>query len=380
MENLVYMDHNATTAVRPAVRDAVAGALELTGNASSVHRFGRAVRSLIEDARERVAALLGARPRDVIFTSGGTEANALALRGGARESERPRVLASAVEHASVLKAAPGIEPIPVDADGVIDLPALDAMLSNENRPALVSVMLANNETGVIQPLAEVSEIARRHGARVHCDAVQAAGKIAIDPAELGLDMVSLSAHKIGGPTGVGALVLFGDADLSALILGGGQERGRRAGTENVPGIAGFGVAAEAAQGGLSDFAALGAWRDGIEAVLGGHAGVRVFGAGVSRLANTSCLTMPGVQAERQIIALDLAGVAVSAGSACSSGKVEPSHVLAAMGVPAEEAATAIRVSLGWNTTEDEVQRFVEAWNDVYAKSQGNNKTRDAAAA
>ena len=290
--------------------------------------------------------------------------------------EGPRVLVSAVEHVSVLKAAPDTETLAVDADGVVDLPALDAMLAADGRPALVSVMLANNETGVIQPLAEVSEIAHKHGARVHCDAVQAAGKIAVDPAALGIDMVSLSAHKIGGPTGVGALVLFGDTDLSALVHGGGQERGRRAGTENVPGIAGFGVAAEAALGGLSDFASLGAWRDGIEAVLGGHAGVRVFGAGVSRLANTSCLTMPGVQAEHLIIALDLEGVAVSAGSACSSGKVEPSHVLAAMGVPAEEAATAIRVSLGWNTTEDEVRRFVEAWNEVYAKS----KAKDVAAA
>jgi cysteine desulfurase len=374
MENPVYMDHNATTAVRPAVKDAVARALELTGNASSVHASGRAARSLIEDARERVAALLGARPRDVVFTSGGTEANNLAIRG----SDRPRVLVSAVEHVSVLKAAPDAEIIPVDAEGVVNLPALDAMLAadGEAGPALVSVMLANNETGVIQPLAEVSEIARKHGARVHCDAVQAAGKIALDSLALCVDMVSLSAHKIGGPPGVGALALFGDADLSALVQGGGQERGRRPGTENVPGIAGFGIAAEAARGGLSDFAALGAWRDGIEAVLSGHAGGRVFGAGVARLANTSCLTMPGVQAEHQIIALDLAGIAVSAGSACSSGKVEASHVLAAMGVPGEEAATAIRVSLGWNTTEDQVQRFVEAWNDVYAKS----KAKDVAAA
>ena len=372
MEKPVYMDHNATTAVRPAVRDAVAEALELTGNASSVHGCGRAVRSLIEDARERVAALLGARPRDVVFTSGGTEANALALLGAAQKSERPRVLVSAVEHVSVLKAAPDTEIIPVDADGVVDLSALDAMLAADGSPALVSVMLANNETGVIQPLAEVSKIARRHGARVHCDAVQAAGKIALDPAAPGsapaVDMVSLSAHKIGGPTGIGALVLFGDVDISALVHGGGQERGRRAGTENVPGIAGFGVAAEAALDGLSDFASLGAWRDGIEAVLGGQAGVRVFGAGVSRLANTSCLTMPGVQSEQQIIAFDLAGVAVSAGSACSSGKVEPSHVLAAMGVEADEAATAIRVSLGWNTTKTDVERFIDAWRGISAKA------------
>ncbi len=376
MENPVYMDHNATTAVRPGARDAVARALELTGNASSVHRFGRAARKLIEDAREQVSALAGAEPSGIVFTSGGTEANNLAIRGSARGSKRTRVLASAVEHVSILKSAPSPEIIPVDADGLVDLGALDSKLADNGEPALVSVMLANNETGVIQPLADVSAIARKHGALVHCDAVQAAAKIPVDMAALGLDMITLSAHKIGGPQGVGALVLAsGQTDeqalspLTPIIQGGGQERGRRAGTENLPGIAGFGAAAEEASMGLSDFRRLGGWRDRIEAALSRNQGVRVFGAGATRLANTSCVTMPGVEAEQQIIALDLAGFAVSAGSACSSGKVEASHVLAAMGVEAKEAATAIRVSLGWTTTEDDVERFIGAWTEVRARAK-----------
>lgn len=365
MENPVYMDHNATTEVRPGVRDAVAGALALTGNASSVHRFGRAARKLVEDAREQVSALLGARPAGVVLTSGGTEANNLAIGG----SKRTRVLVSAVEHASVLKSVPAPEIIPVDADGLVDLGALESKLADNGEAALVSVMLANNETGVIQPLADVSAIAHEHGALVHCDAVQAAGKIPVDMKALGIDMVTLSAHKIGGPQGVGALVLADEPALSPLIRGGGQERGRRAGTENLPGIAGFGAAAAAALKGLSDFAGLRGWRDRIEAALILNQGVRVFGAGATRLANTSCLTMPGIGAEQQIIALDLAGVAVSAGSACSSGKVEASHVLAAMGVEAEDAATAIRVSLGWSTTEDDVARFIGAWTEVHARAK-----------
>ena len=363
MKNAVYMDHNATTPTRPVARDAVARALELTGNGSSVHGFGREVRRLIEDAREAVAQFAGAEPAGVVFTSGGTEANNLILRG----SGRARVLASAVEHVSVLKAAPDIEEIPVDGDGIVSLEALDALLADHARPALVSVMLANNETGVIQPLAEVSAIAKNHGALVHGDAVQAAGKIPFDIKALGADIISLSAHKIGGPAGVGALVSAGDFPLQGILRGGGQERGRRAGTENVSGIAGFGAAARAAVDGLSDFAKLASWRDRIEAVLGKGTGVRVFGTGGPRLPNTSCLTMPGVKAETQIIALDLAGVALSAGSACSSGKVEPSHVLAAMGIEAKDADTAIRVSLGWNTATDDIERFLQAWTAVQAQ-------------
>jgi cysteine desulfurase len=372
MKNAVYLDHNATTTVRPVARDAVARALALGGNPSSVHRFGRDARKIVEDARDAVAALVGAAPAGVIFTSGGSEANNLAIRGAGRK----RVLASAVEHASVLKAAPTIETIAVDENGVVDIAALEHCLAAADAPALVSVMLANNETGVVQPVAAVAAVARRHGAIVHCDAVQAAGKMDVDLGRLGVDMISLSAHKIGGPAGAGALVLAGDAPLEAIVRGGGQERGRRAGTENVAGIAGFAAAVNESAGGLADFQRLGRLRDRIETQVGRHAGVRVFGAGASRLANTSCLTMPGVRAENQIIALDLAGIAVSAGSACSSGKIEASHVLAAMGVDADEAATAIRVSLGWDSTEQDVDRFLEAWAAIHADA----RARDVAAA
>lgn len=375
MKNAVYLDHNATTPTRPVARDAVARALELTGNASSVHGFGREVRRLIEDAREAVALLAGAEPRGVVFTGGGTEANNLSIRG----SGRTRVLASAVEHVSVLKAVTDLEEIPVDGNGIVSLEALDALLAGDTRPALVSVMLANNETGVIQPLADISAIAKKHGALLHCDAIQAAGKIPFDIKALGADMMSLSAHKIGGPAGVGALVLAGDIHLQGIIRGGGQERGRRAGTENVSGIAGFAAAARAALDGLSDFAKLASWRDRIEAGLGKVTGVRIFGAPAPRLPNTTCLTMPGVKAETQIIALDLAGVAVSAGSACSSGKVEPSHVLAAMGVEAEDADRAIRVSLGWNSAADDIERFLQAWTTVQAQIGATDMADEAAA-
>lgn len=379
MENAVYMDHNATTAVRPEARDAVSRALAVTGNPSSVHGSGRTARRLVEDARDAVAALVGAEPAAVVFTSGGTEANNLALRGAGRA----RVLCSAVEHASVLSVIDGIIPIPVDGDGIVDLDALEALLAEgEDGTALVSVMLANNETGALQPVADVAALAHAHGALVHCDAVQAAGKMAIDFRALSCDLMSLSAHKIGGPPGVGALVIAGDVAeglaLSPVLRGGGQERGRRAGTENVPGIAGFGAAARAAREGLADFARLGPWRDRIENRLREHAGSRVYGFGAPRLANTSCLIMPGVEAETQVIQLDLAGVAVSAGAACSSGKVEPSRVLAAMGADAKEAATAIRVSLGWNTTEDDVERFEEAWIQVHGQAQANTHAHAAA--
>ena len=372
MKNPVYMDHNATTSARPEARDAVALALALTGNPSSVHGSGRTARRLVEDARDAVAALVGAEPAWVGFTSGGTEANNLALRV---LPKRAPILCSAVEHASVLLVMDGIVEIPVDGDGVVDLGALEALLAGEDTPALVSVMLANNETGVLQPVADVAALAHEHGALIHCDAVQAAGKMAIDFRTLGCDLMSLSAHKIGGPSGVGALVVTsgveGDLALIPMLRGGGQERGRRAGTENVPGIAGFGAAARAAREGLTDFARLGRWRERIENRLRQHADSRVYGFGAPRLANTSCLTMPGVEAETQVIQLDLAGVAVSAGAACSSGKVEPSRVLAAMGVDANEAATAIRVSLGWSTTEDDADKFVEAWIQVYGQAQAH---------
>lgn len=359
MRPSVYLDCNATMPVRPQVAVAVAEALAHPGNPSSVHRFGRLARRRTEDARERVAALVGAHPANVVFTSGGTEANNLAVRGCGRR----RVLVSAVEHDSVLGAHAAPEIIPVDADGVVDLEALAALLGDEGDDTLVAVMLANNETGVIQPVAAVAELTRSRGALLHCDAVQAAGKIPVDLAALGADMLSLSAHKLGGAQGAGALVLADEAlALAPLLRGGGQEKYRRAGTENVPGIVGFGVAAAIAADELGRTARLSLWRDRLERRAREIAPAStIFGAARARLPNTSCLTLPGVASDVQVMSLDLAGVAVSAGSACSSGKVAPSHVLRAMGATAEQAGSAIRVSLGWGSEEGDVDRFLDAW-------------------
>ena len=360
---MVYLDHNATTPVLPDAAEAMARALARLGNASSVHAFGRDARRSVEDARESVAALAGVRPAEVIFTSGGTEANNLALRGAGREC----VLVSAVEHVSVLDAVPGVVTVPVDGDGVVDIGALEAGLAAAPGPALVSVMLANNETGVVQPVANVAEAAHRFGALVHCDAVQGAAKIPLDMAGLGVDMLTLSAHKMGGPKGIGALIVRDGTPLRPEARGGGQERRRRAGTENVPAIVGFGVAAAAGVG-VAEASRRRRLRDGLESRIAGICGgSRVFGSAAERLPNTSCVSMPGVASETQVMALDLAGVAVSAGSACSSGKVEPSHVLAAMGVAPEQASTAIRVSLGRNTTEDDVSTFLAAWTGLYRR-------------
>jgi cysteine desulfurase len=356
-----YLDWNATAPLRPQAAAAVTAALARCGNASSVHRWGRAARREVEWAREAVAALIGAPCDGVIFVSGGTEANHLALLGSGRE----RVLVSAVEHGSVLQAATAAERVPVDGDGIVDLQSLDRLLAADPRPALVSVMLANNETGVVQPVAQIAAIAHRHGALLHCDAVQAAGKIPLAGAEIGADLVSLSAHKLGGPPGIGALVVTGAAEPTATIRGGGQERGRRAGSENLPGIAGFAAAAEAAAKGLADYQRVGRLRDALEAAaLAAVPQAVAIGAGAPRLPNTCALALPGIAAETQIIALDLDGIMVSAGAACSSGKVGPSHVLAAMGVIPDIAAGTIRISLGWTTTEDDISHFLDAWTGL----------------
>ncbi len=363
MEQTVYLDHNATTPVSALARNAACEALALTGNMSSVHRFGRLVRRTVEDARESVAELVGAKAENVIFTSGGTEANNQAINRCGRE----RVLASAVEHPSVLKAREGIEIVPVGADGVIDLAALEEMLGKSEAPALVCLMLANNETGTIQPVGQAVEIAKRFGALVHCDAVQAVGKIPLDMAALGVDTLSLSAHKIAGPAGAGALIAAAGVPLDSLLNGGGQEHGLRAGTENVSGIAGFGAAAKAVKDGLRAFAGLARLRDDLEArVLDAGRGSRIFGADAERLPNTSCFTLPGVTGESQVMALDLAGIAVSAGSACSSGKVGASHVLTAMGIDPGEASTVIRVSLGETNGQDDMDLFFKAWSTLGA--------------
>jgi len=343
-----YLDWNATAPVRPEARAAIAAALLETGNPSSVHEAGRRARALVEDARESVARLVGAGPNQIVFTSGGSEANALALHG-------QRVLASQIEHDSVRVHAAA--PVAVTAAGVVDLDDLEAKLGSSERPTLVSVMLANNETGAIQPLAEIVRIARAHGALVHTDAAQAAGRIPVDFLGLGADLMTVSAHKLGGPQGIGALVLGERASVAPLIGGGGQERGRRAGTENVPGIAGFGAAATAAM--VTDWSAVRALRDDLEQQAI-DLGAEIFADETMRLPNTSCLRLPGIAAETLVIALDLEGVAVSAGAACSSGKVRPSPVLRAMGAGDEAAGQAVRVSLGWTTAAAEIDLFIAA--------------------
>jgi cysteine desulfurase len=364
----VYLDYNATAPARREVIDIMVEVMSVPGNASSVHGTGRVARKRVEDARAEVARLVGAKPENVIFTSGGTEADNLALKGfGDR-----RLIVSAIEHGAILAPAllfdAGAEIVPVDKDGVVDLAALEDLLSQADKPVTVSIMLANNETGVIQSMRDIVQIAGRYNALVHTDAVQCAGKIPIDIEELGVDMLSLSAHKIGGPQGVGALVLREDRPLSSQIVGGGQERGRRSGTENVAGIAGFGVAARLALEGLEDYARLADLRDDMELQIKQIApGCLIYSRDVPRLPNTSCLTMPGVKSETQVMSFDLAGIAISAGSACSSGKVTASHVLEAMESPDEVAVTAIRVSMGRDTTAADVDRFVETWRDIYRR-------------
>lgn len=364
MTDSIYLDHNATTTPREEALVAIRDALAMTGNASSVHRNGRLARRVIEDARDDVADLINADPNDLIFTGGGTEANNLALQGAPVD----HVLVSAIEHPSVLQANAGAVILPVDENGLVDLAALDQKLAALEGRALVSVMCANNETGVLQPVSDVVKIAKDHGALVHCDAVQGAGKVALDASSLDVDLLTLSSHKIGGPQGVGALLVKAGLDIEARILGGGQERRKRAGTENVAGIAGFGAAAKASLNGFSEMAGLARLRDDLISGIRKLASTRIYGEAAPRLPNTICLSMPGVTAETQLMAFDLAGVCVSAGSACSSGKVEPSHVLAAMGVADEEALTAIRVSLGWTTTQADIKRFVEVWGTIFAKA------------
>jgi cysteine desulfurase len=370
-----YLDHNATTPVRPEVADAVVCALTQHGNASSVHRFGRLVRHTLDEARESVAVLVGVSPASIIFTSGGTEANNQALR-----DFDGHVLVSAVEHDSVLGAREDALVVDTDADGVVVLGHLRETLASCEGAALVSVMLANNETGALQPLRDVMRVAHEYGALVHCDAVQAAGKINVSFADLGVDMMSLSAHKLGGPQGVGALIVRDGLDPEPLLRGGGQERRRRAGTENVAGIAGFGAAARIALENLDWFAGLTKLRDDLESRLRAAVpDVVIHAIDAERLPNTSCIGLPGMTAEMQVMQLDLAGVAVSAGSACSSGKVAPSHVLQAMGQDDAAAQSAIRVSLGWNSDARDVDRFVDTWVTMAQRRGANADARRSVA-
>jgi cysteine desulfurase len=363
MPTQAYLDWNATANLRPEARTAVAAALDVTGNPSSVHAAGRAARRLVETAREQVAALVGTAARDVVFTSGGTEANMLALSPTLGDV----LLVSAIEHPSVRSGGrfAAAQDIPVTTAGILDLAALERLLAGCSRP-LVSVMLANNETGVIQPIAEVAALVHRAGGLLHVDAVQGPGRIACGFQALGADLMTLSSHKIGGPQGVGALVRRDGLPLDPQIKGGGQERGSRAGTENVAGVAGFGAAAKAArEGWVNEAARMAALHDRLEAGLKAVAPKAViFGLEAPRLPNTTLFSVPGMKAETAVIAFDLEGVAVSSGAACSSGKVAPSHVLTAMGTSPDLVMGAIRVSLGYATSDEDVGTILKAWEKL----------------
>jgi len=403
---VIYLDYNATSPVRPSVKAAMDALAGMPLNPASVHGAGRTAKKLLEDARATIAQALGAFPNEIIFTGSGTEANNMVLRAFANERA---ILVSAVEHASIEKTASllGASKIPVDSNGIIDLAALESQLKQLAQPALVSVMLANNETGVIQPIAEVSRIAHEHGALVHCDAVQALGKTQLDWGLLGVDMLTISGHKAGGPVGAAALLIRNDLAIKPLLTGGGQELGRRAGTENITAITGFAALVKE----VAHCPEVKEWLEWQQWLLNElkTAGGKVFGKynaanstiplplrerlgegassdstsvkprypspqpfpargeGVECLPQTLCVSMPGVTSETQLMNFDLVGFAVSAGSACSSGRMAPSHVLLAMGVPAAEAETAIRISWGWNTTKTELEAFAEAWKTTYSR-------------
>ncbi len=364
-----YLDYNASAPLVPQARDAMLRVIELDGNPSSIHAEGRRLRGEIEAARDAVAALVGARPADVVFTSGATEANVSVLSRGWQQ-----VFVAGIEHDSVLAPIRASDaehrPLAVTANGAVDTAAFAQMVLSLPRAlerSIVALQLANNETGVIQPVAEIAASAREHGIACHTDAVQAAGRIAIDISTLGVDTLAVSAHKIGGPKGIGALVVRDGSAFAPLLTGGGQERRRRAGTENVAAIAGFGAAARVALTDLAAFQRLALLRDRLEhGVLQVTPGAVVFGRGAERVANTSCIGVPGAASDITVIKLDVAGFAVSAGSACSSGKVGASHVLAAMGCDPDAARGAIRISLGPQSTEADIEAFLAAWTRLHA--------------
>lgn len=363
---MIYLDYNATAPLRPSVMTAMQALEGKPLNPASIHRAGREAKKLLEDARIAIAQNLSAFANEVMFTASGTEANNMVLRAFA--ADRP-LLVSAIEHASITKtgALLGAATLPVDQQGVVKLDTLENQLVQLGRPALVSVMLANNETGVIQPIADIARIAHAHNALVHCDAIQALGKISLDWGMLGVDMLTIGAHKAGGPVGIAALLIRNDLPIKPLLTGGGQELGRRAGTENIPAIVGFAeLVKEVAS--CKEAKEWQQWREWLEAELKAAApDAYIFGSSAARLPNTLQISMPGVSSEVQIMNFDLKNIAVSAGSACSSGRVTTSHVLLAMGVEASVAETAIRVSWGWNTTRSDLENFATAWRDLYRR-------------
>lgn len=379
MRCMIYADYNATAPVRPEAKTAMLAALDVGANPSSVHGPGRTARKLLETARSQVGVAIGARAQDVVFTSGGTEANALALNGVVTKLDgKCTLLVSAIEHEAVIKNA-GYAGVPLEtayvtANGTLDLDWLRDRLAKwdmerDGTPVL-ALMLANNETGVIQPVDEAAEMVREAGGLTHCDAVQGLGKVMVNVGLLGVDYLALSAHKVGGPQGTGALWVRSGAPLKPVLFGGGQERSLRSGTENLSGIAGFGAATEAAIRDMPDLQKLAVGRDAMEAKLISEAGVTIFGAGAERLAQTSNFAIPGFRAETQVMAMDLAGIAVSSGSACSSGKVKRSLVLAAMGAVDELADSAIRLSFGWNTRSSDFEAAADAWLKAATRAVG----------
>lgn len=373
MPDPVYLDHAATTPLRPEAREALLDVLSRRwGNPSSVHRWGREARAALEDARTRFAAVIGAAPAEIVFTRGGTEADNLAVLGRARADAGP-VACSAIEHKAVLAAskvaaagdANHLRIIPVDPSGVVDVDAL-AEIVRGDAPSLVSVMWASNEVGAIQPVRRIVEICRAAGVPFHSDAVQALGKVPVRVDEIAVDTLAFSAHKLGGPRGAGVLFARRGTKLDPLLFGGGQERGLRPGTEDVASAVAFAVAAELAEAERADtMARIGALRDRLEAALCERIpALRINAAAAPRLATISNLSIPGADPEMLLMALDLEGIAASSGSACSSGAVEPSHVLLAMGLPPEDAGPSVRFSLGRDTTEQDVERVLEVFPRV----------------
>jgi cysteine desulfurase len=377
----IYLDHNATTPLDPRVLDAMLPILrDGFGNPSSLHWFGQQARAAVDTAREQVAALVGASPGEIVFTGSGTEADNTALRGAAGAAREPRrkVVYSTIEHHAVMNTAKALaeEGVPVEAaracaDGRVDLDDLRARV--DDRTAVVAVMLANNETGVVEPVAEVVRIARERGALVHCDAVQAAGKIPVDVRALDVDTLALSGHKIYGPKGVGALYIKRGTRLKAFVRGGSQERNRRAGTENVAGIVGLGHAAELAREDMgAESARLSGLRDRLEAQLLAIPGAQRNGE-APRVPNTANVSFSGLEAESLVMALDLAGVAVSTGAACAAGAVEPSHVLRAMGLPLERVQASLRFSLGRGTTAEHVDEAANLVAEAVDKQRKSSR-------
>lgn len=371
----IYLDHNASSPLHPQVKQALCDALEHYGNASSTHAQGRNARMALDGARRTIGQTFGVRPEQVIFTSGGTEANNLALKGVMAGAGAGKILLSPVEHASVIvpvramAETKGVKPqfLVLDHNGVVDLKSLETDLDSGD-VKLVSVMLANNETGVIQPIAEIAKICKAHKVLLHVDAVQGVGKIKFTLPELGADLMTLSFHKANGPKGVGALLVNGKLDMAALIHGGGQERNSRAGSENIPAIAAAGKACELIEESLARQTQLVAWRDAMEEeIIKNVPTARIIGRNVPRLSNTSLILTPGLQGQMAVMGLDMVGVSISSGSACASGRTVPSHVLLANGCTAEEAACGLRVSTGLYTTQNEIEEFTNAYTNLCAR-------------